>query len=301
MLAYTFHGISIKTVEKLGESVEEWGIIMPVFEKSQPRKFTPIHYEPRQMQGGKEGTSSRASQGTDIFLQKRDHGIRYVDWASKPQTESGKRYTLYERAGFWQTLWETVCHWFRKPTPLLKDGQRGEKGSGEREPKGERPRGKGRGERTRKPGGRDSVRKPEKKGVRDSRGGGPKNSIKAGDQADEGGVGGSRRNRSRRRRPEGEQGRELGQARGNSSANQGKPTEQRTRHLQSKSPQVDSRSRSGATEARSGSNPQGHKGGDEENPNRRRNRNRRNRNRGRSGGPGQTGGENSRKNDGAGE
>lgn len=275
---------------------------MPVFEKSQPRKFTPINYEPRKMQGGKEGTSSRTSQGTDIFLQKRDHGIRYVDWASAPQKESGKRYALYEGAGFWRTMWETVCHWFRKPTPLLKEGRSQAEG---KEPKGDGSRGKDKGDRNRKQGGRDSFRKQEKKGGRDPRGGAPRNQVKtAGGTGEEDSAGGSRRNRSRRRRPEGGQqgNRESGQVRGNAPKHQGKPAEQGTRHSQSRPQPADSRNRGEPGESQTGTNPQAQnqRGGDEDSQNRRRSRNRR-RNRGRSGGPNSGKGEDSRKSDGAGE
>ncbi len=95
---------------------------MPNFEKNQPRKFSPIHYEPRTVRADKAESLQSGSHGTDIFLQKQDRGIRYKDWASTPPKEGAKSHALYVRSGFWATLWESIRMCFRKPTPLIGAG-----------------------------------------------------------------------------------------------------------------------------------------------------------------------------------
>lgn len=265
---------------------------MPVFEKSQPRKFTPINYEPRRVHVGKDGSNSRSNQGTDIFLQKRDMGIRYMDWASAPQKDTGRTYSLYSGRGFLRTIWDTICHWFRKPTPLLKEAGDSSQSKSASPDRNDRTKGKSKNVKGRRTGSQQESGRNQGNQGQDKRSGAgrnqrsvpSKNAQSNNEEGNSGANGAGRRSRNqRRRRQDGpQQGRDEQAQPQNRSG--GRPSnrssEPRAKHQQQQQSRGPNPAESNNPVANTG-NPES--GGDGQA--RRRNRNRR-RNRGRGNGNG---------------
>jgi hypothetical protein len=239
---------------------------MPNFEKSQPRKFSPIHYEPRTVRPERGDSRSSGAGETDIFLQKQDRGIRYKDWASTPIKDNGKGYNIHVRSGFWATLWETILFRFRKPVPLIggdEEKERKSKNTKELHKKHQR------GDR-RKEGADNGGSRPKDQGRRQH----PQQQQQqqSNKERAEGGSEGGNRKRSRRKRRPG--GQEAGKS-GVNPQHSERPVHQQQRTVQQGEARPQSDRNGHAPQA------QGNNRGPVQDGEQKPNRNRRNRNRNR--------------------